>query len=54
MFFFSFEFTDLYLSTNLILKVWLYLNEGMTFDIEMVYSQEKSTKYSKIIVSKIH
>lgn len=36
MVFLSFEFMELYLSSNFILKVRLYLNEGMTFDIQTV------------------
>lgn len=50
MFFLSFEFMELYLRTNFILKIRLYLNEGMTFDIQRVYSQIKSTKDSKPII----
>lgn len=36
MVFLSFEFMELYLSSNFILKVRLCLNEGMTFDIQTV------------------
>lgn len=37
MFFFSYAFSESYLNTSYILKIRLYLNEGMIFDIKTVF-----------------
>lgn len=54
MFFLSFEFMELYFSTNFILKVRLFLNKGVTFDIQIVCSQRKWLEINYIRYQLVH
>lgn len=54
MFFLSFEFMESYFSTNFILKVRLFLNEGMSFHIQTDCSQRKWLEINYIRYQLVH